>query len=355
MTPRTATHLGRDDNGPVRVLVVAPEYADGLNAKLDVNPEIERIGRRVTVVMLRDNVTYGTLYDLCRYERFHAIHWVCHAIPDEHGDYNRLLLESKQLAPEQVETLRKTGRVGVATPPVEYNFIRMEQIAQLYGLCEAEFGFFNTCNSSLIATYCVLHGLQGAVYTNVNLVDSRAWEMPASFYEAIYRQQDDDLSVDYRAAFYSAIQANRDGTYGWISDLSQMAGVSLRHVLEDLALLHEKYGSITDDRLGLRNSVEGLAAEVAKIAKEVSGVKDHLMALGGRTEQMEAMIMTVRNELGALDLRMEGIGDRLEKVEARETVYPLERNLLNILLISGVATVAAIVGSLVAQLILGGG
>lgn len=156
----------------MRVLVIAPEQT-GLSAL----SEIRQIQRRHHMSVLDGVVTVEDIYLACRETSFDVIHFATHSGPD-----------------------------GVMLS----NGVSMEQdgIASIARLKETSCLFFNSCNSSKLASYAVRHGVRYAVHTNIDIPDSDAWKAAVSFYESLQNGHGKDFIGAY------VVADSGDGHYG---------------------------------------------------------------------------------------------------------------------------------------------
>lgn len=156
----------------VRVLVIAPEQT-GLNTL----PEIRQIQRRHHMSVLDGVVTVEDIYQACRETPFDVIHFATHSGPDGVLLSNGVLFTADEIA-------------GVA---------RLKETRCL---------FFNSCNSSKLASYAVRHGVRYAVHTNISIPDADAWKAAVSFYESLQNGH----GKDYIGAY--VVADDGDGKYG---------------------------------------------------------------------------------------------------------------------------------------------
>ena len=158
----------------LRVLLIAPDLPG-----IDSVPELRAITSIHQVVVLSGRVTARDIYQQARERPRSVLHIATHSRDDAVQ-----LSDGELLAPEDV--------------------------AQIGRLTGAELVFFNSCRSGLLANYAVRHGLDYAIYCNVDLQDGQAWKMPQAFYDFLHDQE--CAIADYAAAFYRADSGQ--GVYG---------------------------------------------------------------------------------------------------------------------------------------------
>lgn len=279
---------------------------------IDPTPEIERLSRRINTVVVSDDLSFGKLFDICKYEEFDIIHFACHAVVDDEGNYSELLLDVDQTTSrEDIRTIRNAH-----SSPSEQQKIRSrvrtlkrDQVLQLIKLSKARLGFFNACNSSYIANYCVALGLDSAVFTTVEIPDSRAWEIPSLFYEALYRQVSSEKPINYRAAFSYAVSSNPDGRYGWAESPQKMSIVDPERVLAQIEELTTRTNRHDGDSADFRTQLGSLV--------------DLVGALPPKIESIRLEVVTLQSSVSSLDSRLVALEHRIVQVENLEKIYPV--------------------------------
>lgn len=133
----------------MRILIVAP---DGTG--LDTIPEVRAIQTWHTVSTLTGRVTAQDIYRACQDTAFDVLHFATHGGPD-----------------------------GVALSDGEV--FTPEDVAQVARLKDTAGVYFNSCETGVLASYVVRHGVRWAIAAEVRLLDAGAWKMPYSFYGAL--------------------------------------------------------------------------------------------------------------------------------------------------------------------------
>ena len=176
----------------LRVLLVAPELPG-----IDAEPELRAITAAHQVTVLSGRVTARDIYQQAREGPHRILHFATHSSDDAVQ-----LSEGESLTPDDVAQIGRLTGAGL--------------------VC------FNSCRSGLLANYAVRHGLDYAVYCNVELPDAQGWKMPQAFYDFL-RDQGGSIA-DYAAAFYRADSGQ--GVYG-LAVSPQMIS-SWQTILEEL-------------------------------------------------------------------------------------------------------------------------
>lgn len=200
----------------LRVLVIAPDLPG-----IDSVPELRAITAVHQASVLSGRVTCRDVYQQAREQPHRILHFAAHSSDD---------------------VVRLSGG----------EFLTPEDVAQIGRLTGAELVFFNSCRSGLLANYAVRHGLDYAVYCNVELQDAQAWKMPEAFYDFLLDQPQAAAdcadygaryAADYAAAFHRADSGQ--GVYGlavspqMISSWQTILAELKRHRREIDALRHE--------------------------------------------------------------------------------------------------------------------
>lgn len=179
----------------IRVLLVAPNL-DNINAI----PEIRAIAGLHRVFPLNGHVSLRDVYDAARDDKYDVIHFALHSNTD---------------------ALRLNG-----------DTIRPEDVAQIARLAHAHLIVINSCYSGRHASYAVEHGVDFAIYSNVEVHDDEAWKFPVALYEFLHDQIVTLAAVNYAKAFHDA--SNGDGQYGITSAYDRAGILPLQREVEIL-------------------------------------------------------------------------------------------------------------------------
>ena len=169
----------------MRILAVAPDTPG-----IDAIPEVRRIQSWHDCSLLYGTVTAEDIFRACQEKAFDVLHFAAHGGP------NGMQLSGGALLPA-------------------------EDIAQFVRLRETRGVFFSSCQTGRLAAYCVRHGAQWAVSSEVDLEDGEAWKLPAAFYS----HQRNGHSRDFVGAYLLADSG--DGEYAlhmspaWVQELQR--------------------------------------------------------------------------------------------------------------------------------------
>lgn len=278
---------------------------------IDPTPEIERLSRRLNTVIVSDGLSFGKLFDICKYEEFDIIHFACHAVVDDEGCYSELLLDvDPSVTGDDIRTIR-----NAQASPSEHRRVRplvqtlkRDQVLQLVKLSKAKLGFFNACNSAYIANYCVSLGLESAVFTTVDIPDSRAWEIPSLFYESLHRQSQSQTSISYRSAFSYAVSSNPDGRYGWAESPQKMSISDPERVLLKIEELTTRSNQHDGESQDLRTQLGALLSLVENIPSSIDSIRSDVQQLQSGFDKLEDSLASLER--------------RIVQVENLEKIYP---------------------------------
>lgn len=184
----------------MRILLVAPDQAD-----INQDENIRAVTGLHSVHVLNGTVTLSQLGDIARRGRYDVIQFNLHGNPD--GMY-----------------LSGGERIG------------REDVVRLARMADAKLLFFNSCYSGRHAAYAVAHWQGAAIFSNVELPVSQAWQMSAAFYDVIAQQQEEG-AVDYAQAFLQVDTG--EGVYAYL--VSPAAALALEPVLKELHELHTQF------------------------------------------------------------------------------------------------------------------
>jgi hypothetical protein len=159
----------------LRVLLVAPQVAN-----INAIPEIRTIAGLHRIFPLNGYVSLKDVYDAARADNYDIIHFAIHSNTDA------LHLNGDTLTPEDV--------------------------AQIARLAHTKLVVLNSCYSGRHASFAVSHGVDFAIYSNIEVVDATAWKFPIALYEFLYDQISASRQVNYAKAFNDADAG--DGNYG---------------------------------------------------------------------------------------------------------------------------------------------
>lgn len=185
----------------MRILLIAPDQPD-----LNFIPEIRLMTEKHHCELLNGRVTATDVYNACRQrddpeDRIGVIHFAGHS--DQ---------ESISLSPGE--------RLG------------QEDLPRLARMSGALGYFFNSCRSARLAAHATRHGVTFCIATTIELPDSDAWKMPASFYNSI----EETGLLDVIRAFVNA--DNGSGAYQILLDPLLLLELSrLRRRLRDSILV----------------------------------------------------------------------------------------------------------------------
>ena len=169
----------------IRVLIIAAEQ-EGINA----TREIAQISRMVRTQVETGRYDYSYLYDTARSgDGWDVIMFAGHGVHGQDAHSSELLLsDNHSMSESQVSALLNAGNT--------------------------KFLILSACNTSQLATYCVLNScIQGAVCTTDTISDATAWEFPERFFHALSIQNDE---IDFLTAYLSAVAPSKDGLYSYI-------------------------------------------------------------------------------------------------------------------------------------------
>jgi hypothetical protein len=181
----------------LRVLLVAPSI-DNINAI----PEIRAIAALHRIFPLNGHVSLRDVYDAAGDDHYDIIHFALHS---------------------NTEALRLNG--DTLTP---------EDVAQVGRLAHAKLIVLNSCYSGRHASYAVMHGLDYAIFSNVEVRDDAAWKFPVTFYEFLADQIERTHQANYAKAFNDA--STGDGNYGITSAYDRVGVLPLQQKLELLEM-----------------------------------------------------------------------------------------------------------------------
>lgn len=170
-------------SAPVRILFVAPN-SEGL----DSQPEIRDISsrRHIQITVLNGVVTSRDIYTHAR-DGYDVLHFVAHG-----------------------------GEEGVALS--DDSILTYQEIAQIARLARTQIIFFNSCQTGKPASYVVHHGVLWAIFGNISIEDSTAWQHPIGFYSSLVNLEPKTIANALRIA------DNSSGDYGYT--------ISIQYLLE---------------------------------------------------------------------------------------------------------------------------
>jgi hypothetical protein len=182
----------------LRVLLVAPDT----QIKLENKTEIAQITdlEQVRVRVLPGYVSARSLYEAVKDGRYDIIHFASHS----NADF--ISLNGDKLSASDLRQVCNSAR--------------------------AQAVFFNSCDSVKMGSALVQRGIEYAISTTVELVDSDAWKMPLLFYEALNNQITDTGTFNIPQAFFAT--APGDGTYNLMVALASSGMMPVQKRLADL-------------------------------------------------------------------------------------------------------------------------
>lgn len=188
----------------MKILLIAPTQSNSHVPRLETLPEIRAIVSNHNTTLLIENLTKQDIYDSVRNSSYDVIHFAGHTID------NKLFINDQ-------ESLNK------------------EECAQIARTANAKLVFFNGCDSAGLASYCVRHSIEFAIFTTARLEDRIAWQMPSTFYTLLSRP-DQSLAAAY-------VQADGgDGLYGLLIAPDHVADQRIiRRDVDQLILTSAKF------------------------------------------------------------------------------------------------------------------
>ncbi len=161
----------------MRILIVAPEVEG--SPLLESTPEVRAIQTRHSVYLLQGrDVTVAKLFDTVDRSKFDAIHFAA------------------KLSDRGIEMARD-------------ELLEPDDCAQVARTAHARIVVFSVCESSMLASYIVNHGVEFSFYSNYKLDDVSAWKFTLTFYNALENGHANDIVGAYLVA------DNGDGLFGW--------------------------------------------------------------------------------------------------------------------------------------------
>jgi hypothetical protein len=164
----------------LRGLLIAPKTTH--NQPIDTTIEISAMTSldRVKIEVENGHMSRTKLFERVRNRRYDILHFAAHS------DENYLYLNGDKLPPDQIW-----------------------QVAQMV---KARLVFFNSCRSGRLASVIVSRGVEYAIHSNVEMLDSEAWQAIVAFYETLDSQIEAEDVYDIHKAFDDSVAG--DGNYG---------------------------------------------------------------------------------------------------------------------------------------------